>query len=113
MDARALADVLQERAATGRPYLEFARSRSLSVGLYVLRAGEVDRQQPHLKDEVYVVMRGHSHFTAADDVRDVNPGDVIFVAAGVPHRFHDITEDLELIVVFAPPETAPGDTAAG
>jgi hypothetical protein len=27
------------------------------------------------------------------------------VAATVPHRFHDISEDLEVVVVFAPPET--------
>jgi mannose-6-phosphate isomerase-like protein (cupin superfamily) len=113
MDARALDDLWHERAATGRPYLEFLRSDALSAGLYVLRAGEVDRQQPHLEDEIYVVMRGRSRFTAGDEVRDVNPGDAIFVAARIPHRFHDTTEDLELIVVFAPPESAPADTAAG
>jgi mannose-6-phosphate isomerase-like protein (cupin superfamily) len=38
-------------------------------------------------------------------VRDVVAGDTIYVAAGVPHKFHDITERLELIVVFAPPES--------
>jgi quercetin dioxygenase-like cupin family protein len=36
--------------------------------------------------------------------RDVAPGDTIFVAAGVAHRFHDITEALRLIVVFGPAE---------
>jgi mannose-6-phosphate isomerase-like protein (cupin superfamily) len=101
-----LAELRGEQAASDRGYLEFVRSGSLSVGLYALRAGEVDRQQPHLEDEVYVAMRGRSRFTAGNDVRDVNPGDVIFVAAGVPHRFHDIADDLELVVVFAPPETS-------
>ena len=109
----ALMTCLRRRAATDRPYLEFLRSAALSVGLYVLKAGEVDRQQPHREDEIYVVIRGRSRFTAGDEVRDVNPGDVIFVAAGVPHRFHDITEDLELIVVFAPPESTPAQTPAG
>ena len=113
MDLHHLADLLADQSAAGRPYLEFLRSDSLSVGLYVLRAREVDRQQPHREDEIYVVMRGRSRFEAGDDDREVNPGDVIFVAAHVPHRFHDITEDLELIVVFAPPETAPADTPAG
>lgn len=41
---------------------------------------------------------------SGDDVRSVEPGDTIFVAAGVAHRFHDITDELQLIVVFAPPE---------
>jgi mannose-6-phosphate isomerase-like protein (cupin superfamily) len=113
VDAHGLADLLARRAATGRPYLEFLRSDALSVGLYVLPAGGVDRQQPHSEDEIYVVMNGRARFTAGSEVRDVGPGDVIFVAAQVAHRFHDITQDLELIVVFAPPETAPADSPRG
>ncbi len=113
MDARGLDDLLAQRAATGRPYLESLRSDALSAGVYVLRAGEVDRQQPHLEDEVYVVMRGRSRLTAGEEERDVNPGDVIFITAGVPHRFHDVVADLELIVIFAPPESAPADSRSG
>jgi quercetin dioxygenase-like cupin family protein len=98
-------DVLVARqAASGRPYLEFEREESMSVGLYVLAAGAQDPQQPHTEDEVYVVLAGRSAFTAAEEVRDVRPGDVIFVSAGIPHRFHDITEELRVVVVFAPPE---------
>ena len=51
------------------------------------------------------MLAGRSRFTAGDATRDVTSGDVIYVAAGVPHRFHDIVERVELIVVFAPPET--------
>ncbi|MEA2676019.1 MAG: hypothetical protein QOJ81_160 [Chloroflexota bacterium] len=105
MDLRSIADLLAEQSASGRAYLEFLRSDALSVGLYVLRVGDIDRQQPHGEDEIYVVMSGRSRFTAGDETRDVVPGDTIFVAAGVPHRFHDITDDMQLIVVFAPPET--------
>ncbi len=32
------------------------------------------------------------------------PGSLVFVAATVPHRFHDIVERLELLVVFGPAE---------
>ena len=108
MDLRHLADLLAEQSAFGKPYLEFLRSDALSVGLYVLRAGQIDRQQPHGEAEIYVVMSGRALFTAGDETRDVGPGDTLFVAAGVAHRFHDITQDLQLIVVFAPPE---GSTA--
>ena len=103
-----LDDLVARQAAEGRPYLEFERERSMSVGLYVLAAGELDHQQPHTEDEVYVVLAGRSRFTAGDEVRDVMPGDVIFVSAGVPHRFHDITDDLRVVVVFAPPEGSAG-----
>src|ERR1044071_3742234 len=101
MDLHRLADLVTEGSAKGKPYLEFLRSTDLSVGLYVLRAGDVDRQQPHREDEVYLVMSGRSRFTAGEDTRDVQSGDVIYVAREVPHRFHDITEDMQLIVVFA------------
>lgn len=101
MDVWALSDLLDRE---GGPYHEFLRVEDLSVGLYRLGAGAVDRQQPHTDDEIYVVLAGHGRFTAGDDTRDVGPGDTIYVAAHVAHRFHDISEELQLIVVFAPPE---------
>lgn len=104
MRAAGLGQVLRERERAGGPYLEFIRGASLSVGLYVLPAGGTDEQSPHAEDEVYVVLAGRSRFTAADETRDAVPGDTIFVPAGVPHHFHDIVDELRLIVVFAPPE---------
>jgi len=40
----------------------------------------------------------------------VVPGTLVFVAATVPHAFHDIAERLELLVFFGPAE---GDRAGG
>jgi mannose-6-phosphate isomerase-like protein (cupin superfamily) len=105
VDLHRLADLLADRSAAGKPYLEFLRSDSLSVGLYVLGVGDVDHQQPHREDEVYVVMAGRARFTAGPETRDVAAGDVIYVPKEVLHRFHDIDTELQLIVVFAPPET--------
>src|SRR5829696_6258301 len=99
-----LAALVAEPAARGGGWHEFLRVTDLSAGLYVLVPGSLDAQQPHTEDEVYVVLAGRSRFTAGDDTRDVAPGDTIFVAAGVPHRFHHITEELRLIVVFGPAE---------
>jgi mannose-6-phosphate isomerase-like protein (cupin superfamily) len=104
MDAFELTALEAQRAAGGRAYLEFLRVPALSVGLYALEAGAVDGQQPHTEDEVYVVMTGRARISVGDDVRDVGPGSVVYVAATVPHRFHDITERLEILVVFAPAE---------
>ena len=104
MDAHELADVAARRAASGRPYLEFISVPDLSVGLYVLRPGQPDLQQPHTEDEVYYVVSGRGRITVGGEVRDVRTGSVVFVAAGVPHRFHDITEELVLLVAFGPAE---------
>jgi len=99
-----LSGLLERHASAGGAWLEFLRVPDLSAGLYVLSPGAIDEQQPHGEDEVYVVLTGRGRFTAADETRDVAPGDTIFVAAAVPHRFHAITEELRLIVVFGPAE---------
>jgi len=104
MDVFPLSSLLDLRAASGGPWLEFARSADLSAGLYLIEAGGVDGQAPHTEDEVYVVLSGRARFTAGTETRDVGPGDSIFVAAEVPHRFHDVTEELRVIVVFGPAE---------
>jgi mannose-6-phosphate isomerase-like protein (cupin superfamily) len=110
VDAHRLADVFARQQALGRPYLEFIRVDDLSVGLYVLPAGGVDRQQPHLEDEVYHVLDGRGRITVGDEVTEVEPGSIVYVAATVPHRFHDIAEELRLLVFFAPAES-PVDPA--
>ena len=104
MDVYPLSSLLDFRAASGGPWLEFARSADLSAGLYLIEAGGVDGQAPHTEDEVYVILSGRARFTAGTETRDVGPGDSIFVAAEVPHRFHDVTEELRVIVVFGPAE---------
>ena len=104
MEAHELADIAARRAASGRPYLEFITVPDLSIGLYVLAPGEPDLQQPHTEDEVYYVVSGSGRVTVGDEVRDIRTGSIVFVAATVPHRFHDITEELNLLVAFGPAE---------
>jgi mannose-6-phosphate isomerase-like protein (cupin superfamily) len=99
-----LADVLARQQGSGRPYLEFLREASLSMGLYVLPAGGVDGQKPHSEDEVYYIASGRGQIQVAGENRQVEPGSVVFVAARVEHRFHSISEDLHILVFFAPAE---------
>src|SRR5256885_7614097 len=104
MQAITLSEALARQEAAGEPWLELLRVPDLSAGLYVLEAGSVDRQQPHTEDEVYVVLAGRARFTSAGETLDVRPGDTLFVPALEPHRFHDIAEELRLLVVFGPAE---------
>ena len=73
MDAFELTALEAQRAASGKPYLEFLRVPALSVGLYTLEVGAVDGQSPHTEDEIYVVMTGRARITVGDEVRDVGP----------------------------------------
>lgn len=106
MDAFELADLLRHRADTGRAYLEFLRVPEMSAGVYVLPAGGVDGQQPHTEAGVYYVINGAATVTVGDEDKAVGAGAIIYVDAGVPHRFHTITAALTLLVVFAPAEYA-------
>ena len=108
MDAFEMADLLAARERLGKAYHEFLRVPTLSMGLYVLPEGGVDPQQPHTEDEVYYVVRGQATIRVGAEDRPVGPGSVVFVAATVPHRFHSITEELAVLVYFAPAEYTRG-----
>jgi mannose-6-phosphate isomerase-like protein (cupin superfamily) len=100
-----LPDLLREHAAAGRAYLEFLRVPALSMGVYRLPAGGEDPQAPHAEDEVYCVLEGRATVRVGEEERAVEPGSVVYVPAGVPHRFTAIREALALLVFFAPAES--------
>ena len=104
VDAFELDDLLGQRAESGRLYHEFIRTHDLSVGVYALPAGGTDPQGPHTEDEVYHVVRGRATITVGDEEHAVTAGSVVFVGADVPHRFHDIEEELVVLVIFGPAE---------
>jgi mannose-6-phosphate isomerase-like protein (cupin superfamily) len=88
----------------------------LSLGTYSIPAGGVDDQTPHTEDEIYVVKTGRATLVTTSGTAPVGPGSVIYVPAGEEHRFTDVTEDLALIVVFAPPygsRSLPGSVYRG
>jgi mannose-6-phosphate isomerase-like protein (cupin superfamily) len=96
------AGVWAEPGGIGADYVEHLATRDLSVGTYCLRAGATDVQRPHAEDEVYVVTSGRARFTSGGQNVEVQAGTVLFVPADEAHRFHDITEDLALLVFFGP-----------
>ena len=108
MKAHEVSDIdPQPRDADGHGYVDFLASDLLSVGLAIWKAGATDKQRPHKEDEVYYVISGRGHIRVGEEDRPVRPGSLVFVAAGVEHRFHDIEEDLRVLVFWAPPhETA-------
>lgn len=102
--------LLSQQKNIAKPYLEFLRVPALSAGLYVLGVGEEDKQQPHNEDELYCVLRGRAQFRVIENgvARDqeVAPGVILYVPAHAEHRFRGVTEELALLVLFAPAETS-------
>jgi mannose-6-phosphate isomerase-like protein (cupin superfamily) len=76
----------------------------MSVGLYILPVGAEDKQTPHMADEVYVVLEGRGRLRVVDEEIEVKAGSVISVDHGEDHQFFDVSEDLQMLVVFAPPD---------
>jgi mannose-6-phosphate isomerase-like protein (cupin superfamily) len=105
----ALDQLLAKRLQAGRSYLEFLRVPAMSAGVYVLPAGAPDPQQPHQEDEIYYVVRGKAKMRLGTEERaeerSVGEGSVIFVEAGLEHRFFNVERELVMLVVFAPEES--------
>lgn len=75
---------------------------SLVVKLYAPRGH--DPQTPHSRDEIYVVARGSGEFVCGDSRQAFGPHDVLFVAAGITHRFENFSEEFAVWVFFYGPE---------
>lgn len=104
MQAFELDRLIARRTESNNHYLEFLKVPDLSLGLYVLPAGETDPQSPHTEDEVYYVIGGKAKIRVADEDRDVQTGSIIHVTKKAEHRFHSIEEELTVLVFFAPAE---------
>ena len=100
-----LDQIVEAARAAGDQWREFLRAGMFSAGIYHLPAGELDRQTPHAEDEIYYVLAGRAELEVEGKREPVEPGSIAFVTKLAEHRFVDIVEDLELLVIFAPPET--------
>lgn len=75
---------------------------TLTVKLYAPRG--LDPQQPHVRDEIYVVVSGRGTFVHGDHRDPFAPGDFLFASAGLPHRFEEFSDDFAVWVIFYGPD---------
>jgi mannose-6-phosphate isomerase-like protein (cupin superfamily) len=106
--AAELDDMVAKAQASGGYAAEVLGSDLLSVGLYLLPAGGTDYQTPHDEDEVYFTVSGRATLRVGADDHPVQAGTVLLVPALAVHFFHDIEEELVLVVFWAPPEGSAG-----
>jgi len=91
----------------GALFFKIMEYGTMSVEIY--RPLKIDTQTPHLKDELYIVISGAGEFL--NDGRRVSfqPGDILFVPAGIEHRFENFSEDFATWVIFYGPDGGEGD----
>lgn len=103
-----LADVTARlaRLPDGGRFHYALRHGSMKLGLYA--PDRHDPQTPHAQDELYIVSSGTGAFVKGEERRRFGPQDVLFVEAGVSHRFEAFSDDFAAWVIFwGPPGGEP------
>ncbi len=93
---------LRTLANSEKPFLSLFEHGSLVVEIY--KPDKIDHQTPHTRDEVYVIVSGTGWFVNGETRHPFEPGQLLFVPAGVVHRFEDFTDDFSTWVLFYGPE---------
>jgi mannose-6-phosphate isomerase-like protein (cupin superfamily) len=104
-----LAEARKAAPQPGRRSALLLEHGTLEVRYYAPRG--TDPQEPHTRDELYVVASGRGWFVRGDERVSFETGDALFVAAGVEHRFVDFTDDFGTWVMFYGPEGGEAATA--
>ena len=86
----------------GERYAVLFERGQLEVELY--RPQTVDPQQPHRRDEVYIVVAGSGTYVVGNERMTFGAGDFLFAPAGMAHRFEFFSQDLTLWVIFYGPD---------
>ena len=87
--------------ANGRDYLSILDNDNCLIQYWTPKSP--DSQPPHDRDEVYIIIAGKADFEMNNEVRATGASDLIFVPAGIPHRFVKCSSDLAMWIVFFGP----------
>jgi mannose-6-phosphate isomerase-like protein (cupin superfamily) len=94
-------DGLRQLKVSASEFVELFKHGSLAVEYY--KPDRIDKQQPHARDEVYVITSGSGTFDLAGAKMAVKPGGLLVVPAGTEHRFENFTADFATWVLFYGP----------
>ena len=96
-----LQNLVKQLEKEGGYFIDFLKVRDLEAGIIVLRPGEKDTQEPHSADELYYVIEGTGFIELGKADKPVKKGSIIFVPAGLRHKFYGNKEDLVILYMFA------------
>jgi len=96
--------------AQGRAFAVMFEHGTLALEIYAPRG--TDPQQPHRRDELYVVVAGSGTFFCDGARTPFAAGDALFVPAGAAHRFEDFSADFAVWVIFYGPDGGEGAAAS-
>ena len=97
-----LSNALNKLEQSGNLFTNVFSHGSLEVELY--KPENIDLQQPHTRDELYIVISGNGEFYCDGQTINYGAGDFLFVPAGKEHRFNNFSNDFITWVLFYGPE---------
>ena len=96
-----LQNLLTQLENKGGYFLDFLKVRNLEAGIIVLHPEQEDTQEPHFADELYYIIEGTGSMELGKMIIPVKKGSMVFVPAGLPHKFYGNKEDLVVLYMFA------------
>ena len=102
MKRMTISNALQALEGSGQDFQVLFEHGSLAVEIY--QPQKIDLQQPHTRDEIYVIAAGSGYFVNGNSRQKFEAGEVLFVPAGVEHRFEAFSDDFATWVFFYGPE---------
>jgi len=96
------AAMVQLNQEANKQFTVMMRNGSMSVEYYA--PDMIDLQTPHKQDELYVITSGSGTFFRDGEQVNINKGDVLFVPAGMEHRFENFSNDFATWVIFYGPD---------
>ncbi|GGA13910.1 cupin domain-containing protein [Dyella caseinilytica] len=102
---------MQQRMTPAIALAALDQARKTSVGIFrhgtleveVFQPVSIDRQTPHRRDELCMVISGKGYFVCGDTRQPFGPGELLFVPAGTPHHFEDFSKDFSAWVMYYGP----------
>ena len=88
----------QKLAASGDASVTLFQHGDVNLLLFVPQ--DQDNQAAHKRDELYVIQAGQGIFKRGGETVRFDAGDVLFVPAGVPHRFASFSAEFKAWVIF-------------
>ncbi len=100
-------EALAKLTNSKKEFISLFNHGTLEIEVY--KPNKVDLQQPHTKDEAYIIISGSGEFLNNDKRCTFKPGDFLFVPAGNIHRFENFTDDFSTWVIFYGPKGGEKD----
>lgn len=93
---------LKELQKSDKEFKELFRHGTLLIEIY--KPDHIDKQTPHTRDEIYVIVSGSGEFVLKNERTTFSQGDILFAPAGAEHRFENFTDNFVTWVLFYGPE---------